>query len=509
MTAEPELEPRRIGRYPWVAMFVILGGSYMMVIDTTVLGVALPDVARELESGGFFGIDWVVTAYLIAVGAVQPATGWLTDRFGKKQTWLWSLALFVIGSAMAGLAPSMELLVLARIAQGLGGGAMQPVGQAMIYELFPVERRGTALGVWGVAIMAAPALGPPLGGWVTTSFSWRWIFLVNIPVGIVVLVMGWRLLRELRETSDRTLDAAGWVMAAIGIVLLVVTLRQASDWGFTDPRTLVSLVTSAVLLTTIARRFLRRGEDALLDLQVFKVPVFTITVIVTTLVTFTQFGRLTYFPIELQYTRGLGADEVGLILAPSAVAVAISMPIGGWLTDRIGARVPVAVGLAMTAIPTWFLGQMTVDTSTPTIIFLLVSAGFWMGFSIMPPNVVALSALPAMKIAHGAAIKSINRQVSGAAGTAVLAAVLIASMGAVSPESLADPPSIERAQASFNLVFNISFWLLLAAAVLALFLPGRDGMKAIQRERRAEEDALAAAAADAAPAPALVNVESV
>lgn len=485
------LSRESIGRYPWVAMAVILGGSYMMVVDTTVLGVALPDIGRDLTTSGGLGIDWIVTAYLVAVGAVQPATGWLADTLGKKRTYLWSMGLFVAGSALAGLAPSMEVLVLARVLQGAGGGAMQPVGMAMIYELFPVERRGTALGIWGVAIMAAPAVGPPLGGWVTTTASWRWIFLINIPVGLVVLVLGKKLLREKGTTQHRALDVRGWAAAAFGLVALVITLREASGWGLTSARTFTGIVVATTLLVWLVRRSVRLGDDALIDFSMFRIRTFSITMGIVALLTFTQFGRLTYFPVELQYTRGLGADEVGLLLVPSAIAVAITMPLGGWLADRIGSRLPVAIGLSLVASGAWFLGHLSVTTSTSTIILLLVISGLGSGLAIMPNSVAALNSLPASRITQGAAVRSINRQVAGAAGTAILAAVLVASLGAVSPERLADPPSVEAAQAAYNLVFIVSFWALAAAAVLALFLPGRGGMAELHRLRREEEDAAA------------------
>lgn len=486
-----------MGRYPWVAMAVILGGSYMMVLDTTVLGVALPDIARELDAAEGIGIDWVVTAYLIAVGAVQPATGWFADTLGKKRTYLWALSLFVLGSVLAGIAPSLELLVLARVLQGLGGGAMQPVGMAMIYELFPPERRGTALGIWGVAIMAAPAVGPPLGGWVTTAFSWRWIFLVNIPIGLLVLVLARRLLRELGTQEERRLDVRGWALAAASLVVLVIGLRQAPEWGVLDVRTAATVLVGATVLLVVVRRSLRMGDAALLDFRMFAIPTFSISMAVVALLTATQYGRLTYLPVELQYTRDLGADDVGLLLAPAAVAVAITMPLGGWLADRIGSRLPVAVGLSVTATATWFLGRLTPTTSDREIVLLLMLSGLGTGLAIMPNTVAAMNSLPTPRIAQGAAVRSINRQVAGAAGTAGLAALLVARLGAVSPEGLADPPSVAVAQAAYNQVFVVSFWLLVGAAALGLFLPGRARMRELQRARADEHADVTAAFVDA------------
>lgn len=486
-----------LGWYPWIAMGVILGGSYLFVLDTTVLGVALPDIARDLPSGPAIGIDWVVTAYLIAVGAVQPATGWMADRWGKKRIYIAALGMFTLGSVLAGLAPSLELLVLARAVQGFGGGAMQPVGMAIIYELFPADRRGTALGIWGVAIMAAPALGPPLGGWVTTAASWRWIFLVNLPIGLIVLLLARRHLREVGVREHRTLDRPGWLLAATGLVTLVIAFRQAPQWGVTDVRTAVGVLVGGVLVALLVRRSLRMDEQrSLLDFRMFTVPTFTISMLVVGLLTVTQFGRLTFLPVEFQYVRGMSADQVGLLLAPPALAVAVTMPLGGWLADRIGARIPVVTGMTLLAISSWFLGHLTPETTRTTIILILMVGGLGSGLAIMPNTVAAMNSLPSSRIAQAAAIRSINRQVAGAAGTAVLAGVLVASIGAVSPEGLSTPPSPAVAQAAYNRLFIVMFWILVMAATLGLLLPGRRRMREFQEQRAAEHAELAMQFAD-------------
>ena len=487
--------PRRLGagRPPWMSLLVILGGSYMFVLDTTVLGVALPDIGREFGAGEGIGIDWVVTAYLVSVGSVQPATGWLADRFGKRKVYVTALAAFTFGSVLAGLAPSMELLIVARVLQGLSGGAMQPTGMAMVYELFPAERRGTALGIWGVAIMAAPALGPPLGGWVTTAASWRWIFLINLPIGLIALLLAKRHLRETGFVDrERPLHWQAWVLAAAGILTVVMASRQLPEWGPTSPATLVVFAVGIALLVTLVRTSLRQ-EAPLIEFRIFRVRTFSVSVLIVALLTMTQFGRLTFLPVQLQLIRGLGADEVGLLLAPAAIGVAVMMPIGGWLADRIGSRLPVFVGLSVYASSTWWLGHLTPTTPERDIVLWLVVAGVGLGLTLTPNNVTAMNSLPSRFVAQAAAVKAVNRQVFGAMGTAVFAAMLVATLGTVSPESLVGLPPIDEVQASYNRVFIGSFWMQVVAAVLALALPGRRGALADQAARRAEEPLVAAA----------------
>lgn len=475
------------GRSAWLAMAAILGGSYMFVLDTTVLGVALPDIGREFGASDGIGVDWVVTSYLVSVGAVQPATGWLADRFGKRRVYVTALAAFTVGSVLAGLAPNMPLLIVARAVQGLSGGAMQPTGMAMIYELFPAERRGTALGIWGVAIMAAPALGPPLGGWVTTTASWRWIFLVNLPIGLLALALARRYLRETGFVDRRSpLHWQAWLVSAAGILTVVMASRQLPAWGLTSPATLGMLVLGLALLTALVRMSLPR-ERPLIEFRMFRVPTFSISMGVVALLTMTQFGRLTYLPVQLQVIRDLTAGEVGLLLAPAAVGVAALMPIGGWLADRIGARLPVAVGLSIYAASTWWLGHLTPTTPQGDIVLWLVVAGVGLGLTLIPNTVAAMNSLPTRFVAQAAAVRSVNRQIFGAMGTAVFAAVLVASLGTVSPGDVAALGPLEDVQAAYNRVFIGSFWMQVAAAALALLLPGRRQTLEHQAARRAEE----------------------
>ena len=195
------------GRYKWVAMSVIFVGTFMVILDTTIVNVALPQIGIALDDTD--GIEWVVTAYLLAVGVGLPATGWLADRFGRKQIFVTSLSIFTLASLGAALAPSLPVLVAIRVLQGLGGGAMMPVGMAMIYELFPPDRRGAALGIWGVAAMAGPAFGPVIGGYLVTEVSWHWLFLVNVPIGVGAIALAVWLLRGHRLPRGPSLRRPG------------------------------------------------------------------------------------------------------------------------------------------------------------------------------------------------------------------------------------------------------------------------------------------------------------
>lgn len=476
-------------------MAVVMAGAYMVILDLTVLGVAIPTIGDEL--GAPVGIDWIVTAYVVAVGVVQPGTGWIADKWGKKRAYMTSLVVFALGSLLAGLSPSLEFLIFARVVQGLGGGLMMPIGMAMVYELFPPERRGTALGVWGVAMMAAPALGPPLGGWLTDAVSWRWIFLVNIPIGAVGLVLAARLLKDIGFRQDRSLDVLGWVLAALGIVAVVAASRFAGDWGLTDPGTISVLVLGVGLIAWLVVRSLRRPEP-IIEFRMFKSPAFSITLVVVGFLTVAQFARLTYLPVELQVVRGLEPQEVGLMLAPGALGVALTMTLGGWLADRIGARIPIIAGLVVLTASTWYLANLTPQTSRTELILVLFVSGIGTGLALMPNTVAAMASIKTRYVAEASAVRSINRELAAALGTAILAAFVVAELGEIAPTGLSTPAELSHAQDTYNTVFSVATLCLVASLAMAFFLPGKKKMDQFNAERAVEHRELVASQAVAA-----------
>src|SRR5436190_13436879 len=207
-----------------MAMGVFLVGAFMVVLDTTIVNLALPSLQRDFHT--IDGVEWVITSYLAAVGVAQMASSWVADTFGRKRSFVATLALFTIGSALCAIAPTLPLLILARIIQGAGGGMLIPITMSMVYELFAPDERGRALGIWGVAVMAAPAIGPVLGGTVVAEIGWRWLFLINVPIGLIGVPIAVRLLRESGTITQRRLDTAGLVSAGTAIVMLLIGLAQ-------------------------------------------------------------------------------------------------------------------------------------------------------------------------------------------------------------------------------------------------------------------------------------------
>lgn len=451
-------------------MGIVVTGTYLVVLDTTVLGVALASISEDLHAERSVGIDWVITSYLVAVGVVQPATAWLAARIGRKQVFMGALAAFTLASLLAGIAPNLPLLIVARVLQGAGGGAMMPVGMAMVWDQFPPARRGMAMSIHTLATMAAPAFGPVLGGWFVTSLSWRYLFLINLPIGIVALVLAWRWLEVPHERQEQRLDWTGWALTSAAVVAIVLGSREASTLGWTSGPAL-ALIGGAVLLVAATVWWLRRVEHPLLDLRLFSVRTYSLVTVIIGLMSVPMYARVAFLPTELQLTHGMTAQRVGVLFMFGALAIAAAMPVGGWLIDRIGGRLPVVVGQAIVAVSLWELAHLTPDMSETRLVAILVGGGVGIGLAVTAPQVVGMNALPQAWIGQATTMTSVLRQVASAVATSGLAAVVIAGAGAVAPPDAAS--RIGEVQDAYNDMFLVAMAAAIAIAVLGFWLPSR------------------------------------
>ncbi len=471
--------------YRWVAMGVMLFGTFMVVLDTTVVNLGLPAMQREFDT--IEGIEWVVTAYLAAVGVTQMCTGWIADRMGRKAAFILALVVFTTASVLCAASVSLGMLIAARVLKGIGGGMLMPVAMAMIYELFDPEERGRALGYFGIAVMAAPAIGPVLGGGLVESAGWRALFLINVPIGVVGVPVAVRFLRDTGFRESRRFDSTGLALSGVGLALLLIGVAQGSKVGWGDPVVVAMLVTSVVLLTVFVRHSLTT-ENPLVELQMFANPVFAVGMITVGLMAVAQFSRLIYIPLQLGTVRGVSELSIGLVMLPSALGIAVTMPIGGRLADRVGARIPVTVGVAVLAAS--FLGLAAFTPTTPlwVISLALFAGGLGSGLAMMAPNILAMNAIQARQISQATGLSSVARQVSAAVGTAMLVSIFAATRPAGDPGSIA----ADAALTPYRTVFLVAFAILVVVLVVAQRLPGKTKALALQAERRAERDELAA-----------------
>ena len=449
----PDAAPAR----PWAVVAVALVATSMVMLDTTIVAVALPQIAADLDAGD--GVEWVVTANLLALGIAQAPTGWIADRWGSRNGFLVAVGAFSLASAAVAAAPNLELVVAGRMAQGLAGGVAMPLATALIFDQFPPGRRGTAMGTAGAVVMLAPALGPVLSGYVVGTTSWRWLMLIHVPLGVGAVVAGRRLVPERGERRARRLDVAGLALVVGALVALLVASSEASSWGLSSTRFLGTTAAGLALLAAFVARS-RSVPEPLADLGIFRSRTFNLSMLVVVALAMPQFARNVFVPVELQTLRGLTPLRAGLVLAPAALTGAVAMPLAGRWTDRRGAREPILAGLLLVTAATALLARAQASTPLWQVLVWVSLSGLGTVLVAMPTTVLSLSSIEAHLVAHGAALRALIRQVAGALSTAVLATIIVGRAGVLAPE---DATGVQLAD--LEDAYDLGFWVAAAVTV--------------------------------------------
>jgi len=405
--------------YKWLVVSVVIFGIFMSILDSTIVNIALAKL-QTVFGVGLNEIQWVFTGYLLALAVSVPLVGYLADRFGIKRVYLTALVLFTLGSALCGLAWSAESIIFFRILQGLGGGALLPLGTAMIFAAFPPQERGMASAALGIPILLAPALGPTLGGYIVQYGDWRLIFYLNVPVGIAGLFMGLSLLRERRSPNPGSFDLLGFMLSTIGFATLLYGISDASTDGWTSTKVLAFIGIGIVTLIGFALTELR-SQSPLLDLRLFRDWNFTGGNMVLWVVTIALFGALFLLPLFLQELRGLAPFETGLWFLPSAMVSAIMLPLSGFLVDRIGAKWVILAGTIMLTVASYGLSHLNLYTTFWALQVMLVARSAALAFTLQPANVVALYNVERNDLPRASSLVNVMRQVMSSLGTALLA----------------------------------------------------------------------------------------
>jgi len=406
----------------WLPLLVVVMGAFAAILNNSSINVALPKL-MSIFGVGADEIQWVLTAYMLVGGVVIPITGYISDYLGVKKVYLLSMAIFSFGSVLCSLAWSNETMIAARIIQGIGGGAVMPVSMAIVYNIVPRQKIGMALGVWGMAAIFAPAIGPSLGGYIIDHFNWRFLFTMNIPVGMAGIVLGYLLLPESPRLKVSKLDIWGFLLSTTGCFALLLALSQGHKEGWTSYY-IVTLFTVS-FFTLLLFVIVELGqEQPLLDLRLFKGKVFSISVFASSMINMGLFGGVFLIPLFTQNLLSMTPLETGLLMMPAALVSAVMMPISGILFDRFGAKLLCLVGMSITAWGTWLLHTINLDTSNSTIIFDTVFRSVGMGLAMMPITTAGMNTVPIQQIARASALSTVVRQVAASFGIAILTSTM-------------------------------------------------------------------------------------
>lgn len=483
---------------------VVVLGAIMSILDITVVSVALNTFQEEFDATAA-EVAWTMTGYTLALASVIPLTGWAADRFGTKRLYLLAVLLFTLGSVLCAAATSLEMLVLFRVLQGLGGGMLMPLGMTILTRAAGPERVGRVMAVLGIPMLLGPIFGPIIGGALIESASWHWIFLINLPIGIAAIAYAWVVLPRDHVEPSETFDWLGMVLLSPGLAAFLYGVSSIPEEGTVmAARVLVPMVIGlALIVAFVPWALARRNIHPLVELRLFKNKFMTVAIIAMTLFAIAFFGASLLFPLYFIQVRGEGTLFTGWLLAPQGVGAMLTMPIAGILADRIGPGKIVLTGITVITVGMAMFTQIGADTSYAYILGALFVMGLGMGATMMPIMTAALATLTSHNVARGSTLLNITQQVAASIGTALFSVILtneikgsdaVAQAGAVrgaagsdDPSALAeaaqqlgiDPASLQQLFAratqdmadSFATVFIVATVLVACCLIPAAFLP--------------------------------------
>ncbi len=412
--------------YRWFVLANVMMGTFMAVLDATIVNVGLTKMMAT------FGvsvdkIEWVLTAYLLIFAVVLPSSGWIADHLGYKKSYILGLFLFTLGSLLCSLSTNENMLIVFRVVQGAGGGFIMPVGMAIITREFPPEKRGMALGFWGIASASSVSLGPMFGGYLIDSFNWHAIFVINVPVGIIAMAATFIIQREYKTKHTRSFDLLGFISMTLFLVFLLLALSDGNAaWntgGWTSDFILtcfaIAFVSFVVFITTELT-----VKHPILDLRILKNRNFAMANIMLFVFGLAFFGNSFLLPLYLQNSLGYTALQAGMVFFPVGIIQAIMSPIAGRLADRVNPKIPVLIGIALTFISMYMYKDLSLTSEYNQIILPLVIRGFGMGFMFIPLSTIAINDITKEKMAQATGLFNTIRQVGGSFGVAILGTLL-------------------------------------------------------------------------------------
>lgn len=411
---------------PYLVSIIVSLAAFIELLDTTIANVALSHIAGSMGAGSEES-TWVLTAYIISNAIIMPISGWLSGVMGRKNFFMLCIGGFVVTSFMCGIATSLPMLVIFRLLQGLAGGGLQPVQQAIIRDSFPPEKLGIAFGITGIAMVLAPIIGPTLGGFITDHYSWRWIFLINVPIGMATLLLVKIFVHEPENTKkiNNTIDYVGLGLIAIGLGALQIVLDKGQQEDWFDSTFIIILSCISLISLLLAVYWLLHQKDPIVDLKLLATPSFSLPGIILFFVGFTLWSATSLLPMMVQENFGYDATLAGLVLSPSAIFPLFMMPFVGKLVNWIESRYLIALGLFINASGTWLMSLVTPQTDYTTFAIARCFQTAGLPLLFVPATTLAFSKIPREKSSNASAIVSLLRNLGGSIGISFATSILM------------------------------------------------------------------------------------
>ncbi|MGJ9460057.1 DHA2 family efflux MFS transporter permease subunit [Oceanobacillus sp. CF4.6] len=496
------VETNSVQKKPPYGMIAILFiGAFVAILNETLLNVALPSIMVEFDVNAT-AVQWLSTGYMLINGILIPASAFFIQRFKNKSLFITAMGLFTLGTILASISPTFGVLLFARMIQASGSAIMMPLLMNVMLTAFPIEKRGTAMGTFGLVMIVAPAIGPTLSGWIVEHYSWRTLFEIVIPIALLTLVLAIFKLKNITPQRDIKLDVFSIILSSFGFGGLLYGFSSAGDRGWDHPLVYGTIIIGVISLVTLIFRQLKM-EDPMLQFRIFKYPMFALSSAISVVIAMAMFSGMILVPIYIQTVRGISPMDSGLLMLPGALIMGIMSPITGRLFDKYGAKILAITGLTIMIVTTYFFSRLDMQISYFSIMLLFSIRALGMSMVMMPVMTNGLNQLPMKDNPHGTAMNNTLQQVSGAIGAALLITVMNSRTGAraeeltasamasmdlnvtMSDQAMAQMQSQimnEAMLSGINLSFLVSTLIIVLALVLAFFIKRVDTSSGIVKE---------------------------
>jgi EmrB/QacA subfamily drug resistance transporter len=413
---------KKDNRPPYGIITVLMIGAFITFLNNTLLNIALPSIMTDLKVDAST-VQWLATGFMLMNGILIPSTAFLIQKYSVRHLFLLAMGLFAIGTIIAGMAHVFPLLLAGRMTQAAGSAIMMPLLMNVMLVSFPIEKRGAAMGVFGLIMMGAPAIGPTLSGWIIEHYDWRMLFHFVTPIAIVVVLLGFFLLKDKKEKVDIRLDVFSLVLSSLGFGGLLYGFSSAGKEGWDSPLVYGTIIIGGISLLIFILRQLKQDKP-MLNFIIFKYPMYALSITISMVLMMAMFSGMILTPIYVQTLRGISPMDAGLMMLPGAIIMALMSPITGKLFDKYGGRVLAIIGLTITTVTSYYFSQLTFETTYTQLIILYSVRMFGMSMVMMPVSTNGLNQLPTRFYPHGTAMNNTLQQVAGAIGTALLITIM-------------------------------------------------------------------------------------